>query len=65
MTHWAVKMNRGRRTVHVHAEYHVIEAGVLKFRTRARGNCGYPVNVVAFAPGEWVSVTNLDIEVVT
>lgn len=60
-THWAVRLNRGRRTVHVHADYHVIEGGVLKFRNSERGT--YPINVMAFAPGEWVSVTNLDIEV--
>jgi hypothetical protein len=47
--------------VHVHADYHVIEGGVLKFRNSERGT--YPINVMAFAPGEWVSVTNLDIEV--
>lgn len=69
MTHWAVKLNRGRRTVHVYADYHVIEAGVLKFRNSVRfcasgasKNGGYPISVQAFAAGEWAVVTNLDVE---
>lgn len=60
MTHWAVRMNKGRRRVHVHADYHVIEQGALKFRNQRRGT--YPENVIAFAHGEWCSVENLSIE---
>lgn len=55
--HWSVRLNKGRRCVHVHADYHIIEGGVLKFRNSCCGT--YPVNVMAFAQGEWVSVENL------
>lgn len=58
-TDWSVRLNRGRRRVTVTADYHVIEGGVLKFRNSERGT--YPVNVMAFAPGEWVSVENMSI----
>ena len=56
---WKVKLNRGRHAVTVEADYHVIEANVLKFRNTARNS--YPVNVIAFAAGEWVSVENMSI----
>jgi hypothetical protein len=64
-THWFVRMNRNRRGVHVHADYHVVEGGVLKFRNAALNTArgyNYPTNVIAFAPGEWCSVENLSVE---
>jgi hypothetical protein len=58
---WSVRLNRGRRRVTVWVEYHVIEGGALKFRLAGRGY-NYPVNVIAFAAGEWASVENLSLK---
>ena len=60
MTHWRMRLNRGRKSVHVHADYHMVESGCLKFRNQRRGT--YPENVIAFAHGEWYSVENLSVE---
>lgn len=64
MNLWKVKLNRGRHAVTVEADYHVIEANVLKFRnapTRPMTGSSYPTSVIAFAAGEWVSVENMSI----
>jgi hypothetical protein len=58
---WFVRLTKGRRRVRVHADYHTIEGGVLRFKNSERGR--YPVNVMAFAAGEWLSVENLSIPV--
>lgn len=60
MTHWSVRLTRGRRRVLVTADYHVIEQGCVKFRNQRRNT--YPENVIAFAQGEWLSVENLSIQ---
>lgn len=59
-THWVVRLEKGRRRVHVHADYHLIEQGCLKFKNSMRGS--YPANIMAFAHGVWVSVENKGIE---
>lgn len=56
---WVVRLNRGRRNVKVTADYSVVENGCLKFRNSVRNS--YPVTVMAFAQGEWVSVENRSI----
>lgn len=56
-TLWKVKLKGRARAVQVTADYHVIEQGALRFRSpQARG---YPINLMTFAPGEWLSVENM------
>lgn len=61
MTVWKVNMIEARLPEIVSADYHVVEGGVLKFRNGRPSKGAYPVTVMAFAHGQWISVENTDV----